>query len=95
MIVKPLIRLRQERILEKQIRDERVIDHRIGGGAVEVRIDRELRRKFGFSMTLLDDGRECTFGLRLAAGVRVACDVRRARHGNVLVVVVKVVVVLR
>lgn len=95
MIVEPLVGLRQERILEKQIRDERVIDHRIAGGAGEVRIDGKLRRKFGFSVALLDDRRECTFGLRLATGIRVACDVWRARHRDVLVVVVKVIVVLR
>lgn len=30
MIVEPLVGLRQERILEKQVRGECVIDHRVG-----------------------------------------------------------------
>lgn len=93
VIVKPLIRLRQERVLKEEMRRQRVVDHRVGA-AREVRIDWELRRKFGFSLTLLDDGRESTFGLRLAVRLRVACDVGRAGDRNVFIVVVKVVVVL-
>lgn len=74
MIVKPLIGLRQERILKEKIRDECVINHRIGSGR-ELRIDWELRCKFGFSLALLDDGCEGAFGLRLVVRVAVASDV--------------------
>lgn len=74
VIVEPL-GLRQERILEKQVRGERVVDHRVGA-ARKVRIDWELRVKFGFSLALLNDGRESTFGFRLAGTLGIACDVR-------------------
>lgn len=94
VIVEPLIRLRQERILKEEMSGERMVDQARIRSAGKLRIDGKLRCKFGFSLALLDDGCEGAFGLSTARHFSVARDVWRSGDRDVLIVIVEVVVVL-
>lgn len=95
MIVKPLIGLRQERVLEKEMCRQSVVDQARVGSTGELRIDWKLRCKFGFALTLLDDGCEGSFGLCTAWRFSVARDVGRSSDRDVFIVIVEVIVFLR